>query len=357
MTNVIDLYSDYLIVNQGQATATGLSSLLENDIKHDTITRHLSSRDYSSKDLWQQAKPLIKKIVGSDGVIIFDDTVEAKPYMDENELICWHYDHCLGRSIRGINQLTALYYNQGISVPVSYSLITKPDKIVDSKTGKPKRVSAVTKHDLFRNLVTQSIYNNLLFKYILADTWFCSVDNINFIAGKNRSFIFPVKSNRKVYLCESDKALGRHQPIESLAFEENKVLLIWLDQVEFPLSITKQLFKNGDASEAVLYLISNDLMADAASIKSYYAKRWKIEEFHKSIKSNLGYAQSPAHTVRTQSNHLFLTLLAFIKLESLKIPLHTNHFALKRKLTLNALKVAWRDLQALKENNLAIKCA
>jgi hypothetical protein len=357
MTNVIDLYSDYLIVNQGQATATGLSALLDNDVKHDTITRHLSSRDYSSKDLWQQAKVLVKKIAHLDSVLIVDDTVEAKPYMDENELICWHYDHCLGRSIRGINQLTALYYGQDISVPVGYSLITKPDIIINLKTGKEKRISRVTKHDLFRSLITQSVYNNLVFKYILADSWFCSVENINFIANKNLSFIFPIKSNRKVYLSESDKALGLHQPIESLTFEENKCLLVWLDDVEFPLSITKQLFKNGDANEAVLYLISNDLTADAASIKTYYAKRWKIEEFHKSIKSNLGYAQSPAHTVRTQSNHLFLAMLAFIKLESLKIPLKSNHFAMKKKLTINALKVAWRDLQQLKENNLSIKYA
>lgn len=357
MANVIDLYSDYLIVNQGQATATGLSALLDNDVKHDTITRHLSSRDYTSKDLWQQAKSFVKKISNADGVLIFDDTVEAKPYMDENELVCWHYDHCIGRSIRGINQLTALYHSQDSSVPVGYSLITKPDTIIDSKTGKKKRIALVTKHDLFRNLIVQSIHNRLVFKYILADSWFCSVENIKFIADKNLSFIFPIKSNRKVYLSESDKALGLHQPIESLTFEEDKCLFVWLDDVHFPLSLTKQLFKDGDATEAVLYLISNDLTADAVSIKSYYAKRWKIEEFHKSIKSNLGYAQSPAHTVRTQSNHLFLTMLAFIKLESLKIPLKSNHFALKRKMTINALKVAWQNFQQLKENNLSIKYA
>lgn len=357
MTQVIDLYSDYLIVNQGQATATGLSALLDNDVKHDTITRHLSSRDYSSKELWQMAKPLVKKISSNEAVLILDDTIEAKPYMDESELFCWHYDHCVGRSVRGINQLTSLYYSQDVSVPVSYALITKPQIITDSKTGKNKRVSLSTKHDLFRNLIVQSIYNNLTFKYILADSWFSSVDNINFIAEKNLCFILPIKSNRKVYLSESDKALGRHQSTESLAFEENQSLVVWVDDVDFPLSLTKQVFKNGDSIQGVLYLLSNDLAADAASIKSYYAKRWKIEEFHKSIKSNLGYAQSPAHTVRTQSNHLFLSMIAFIKLESLKVSCKSNHFALKRKLTLNALKIAWSNLQLLKNNTIAIKCA
>lgn len=357
MTNVIDLYSDYLIVNHGQATATGLSNLLDNEIKHDTITRHLSSKDFTSKDLWKNVKSMVQNVKGIDAVFIVDDTVEAKPYMDENDLICWHYDHCLGRSIKGINQLTGLYYNQNVSVPVCYSLITKPTIITDTKTGKSKRVSDITKQDLFRNLIKQSIDNNLIFRYILADSWFCSVENMNFISALQSHFIFPLKVNRKIYLSESDKALGLHQSIELLAFEENQCLLVWLDGVDFPLSLTKQLFKNGDANEAVLYLTSNDLTTDAASIQTYYAKRWKIEEFHKSIKSNLGYSQSPAHTVRTQSNHLFLTMLAFVKIESLKISQKTNHFALKKRLALNALKVAWVNLQAYKENNLSIKYA
>lgn len=355
--NIIDLYSDYLIVNQGQATATGLSALLDNEVKHDTITRWLSSRDYNSKDLWQQAKPLVKQIATSDSVFIVDDTVEAKPHTDESDLICWHYDHCLGRSIKGINQLTSLYHSNNVSVPVGYSLITKPNIVTNPKTCKKRRVSTVSKHTLFQRLITQAICNQLTFKYILADSWFCSTENINFIAQRNLSFIFPIKSNRKVYLSESDKALGRHQPTELLALEENKSLVVWLEGVDFPLSLTKQVFKDGDPTQAVLYLVSNDLAADAASIKAYYAKRWKIELFHKSIKSNLGYPNSPTHTVRTQSNHLFLSMVAFIKLEALNIPLKSNHFALKKRLGLNALKLAWRDLQTLKENNLSIKYA
>ncbi len=357
MSNVIDLYSDYLIVNQGQASATGLSSLLDKDVSHDHITRCLSSKDFSSKDLWHYVKPTVKRISSAAGVLILDDTIEAKPYMSENDLISWHYDHCAKLNVKGINQLTSLYYSQDVCLPVGYSLITKPITILNPKTQKPKRIAEQTKHELLRQLIAQALINNLIFRYILADKWFCSVENINFIIGLNQQFIFPVKSNRKVFLSESDKALGLHQPIESLTFEEGKSLLIWLKGVGFPLSITKQIAKNGNDIESVLYLISNDLTADAASINSYYAMRWKIEEFHKSLKSNLGYAQSPAHTVRTQSNHLFLSMVAFVKLEALKTTTKSNHFALKKKLSLNALKAAWADLQILKQQCLSIKYA
>jgi hypothetical protein len=355
--DLADLYSDYLIVNQGQATATGLSALLDEEIKHDSITRLLHKAAYTSKHLWQEGKDLVKQIQSLEAVFIIDDTVEGKPCMEENDLICWHYDHCLGRSIKGINQMTALYHSEGVSVPVGYSLITKPKVIKDKKKGKDKRVSEVSKHSLFQQLITQAVSNKLTFKYILADSWFSSTENINFIAQKNLSFIFPLKANRRVYLSESDKALGLHQPIESLIIEEDKCLRVWLEGVDFPLSLTKQTFKDGEVKGAVLYLISNDLTADAASIKTYYAKRWKIEEFYKAVKSNLGYPCSPAHGVRSQSNHLFLSMLAFIKMETLRMPLKTNQFALKRKLTLNALKTAWRDLQLLKTNNLTKLCA
>ena len=40
-----------------------------------------------------------------------------------------------------------------------------------------------------------------------------------------------------------------------------------------------------------------------------YQKRWKVEEFHKSLKQNLNIEQSPTKTTTTQLNHIFLTFL------------------------------------------------
>ncbi len=43
-----------------------------------------------------------------NGYLIFDDTIQKKVWTDENEIICWHYDHCKERSVKGINLLNAL---------------------------------------------------------------------------------------------------------------------------------------------------------------------------------------------------------------------------------------------------------
>lgn len=355
---IFDLYSDYLLVNQGQTTATGLSALVEGKLSHDAITRSLHQQTYGSAQLWQVVRPFIELIADPNAVLTLDDTVEPKSYMDQNPLIRFHYDHCQQKALKGINQLTALYTAQVHSLPVAYELIEKDQSVLHKKTGKTKWVSSVSKQERFRRLIRQSLNNNLIFKYVLADSWFSSAENFSFIAGLNQQFIMPLKSNRKVALCEIDHQQGRYQSIESLVIEEHQCLAVWVSGVDFPLLLTKQVFKDGDRERGVLYLVTNDSTADSVCIQTQYARRWKVEEFHKSIKSNTGYSRSPAHTVRSQSNHLFLSMLAFVKLEALRLSTSKNHFALKTLLTLNATKLALRELNSLKsQSTLLAKAA
>lgn len=158
----------------------------------------------------------------------------------------------------------------------------------------------------------QCVYNNLIFKCVLADSWFSSAENFRFVADLNCHFIRPLNANRKVALSQSDHQQGRYQPIESLSLEEGQTLVVWVETVDFPLVLTRQVFKDGDRVQGHLYVVTNDLTADSVCIQTHYARRWRIEEFHKSLKSNAGYAHSPAHRVRSQSNNVFLTMLAFV---------------------------------------------
>lgn len=355
---IFDLYSDYLLVNQSQPTATRLSELVEGKLSHDAITRSLNGQDYGSPHLWQVVKPFVAQIAQQDAVLIADDTVEEKPYMASNNLIRYHFDHCQGRTIKGINQLTMLYHSGQHSLPVAYELIKKDQAQLHKKTGKTKWVSQVSKHELLRRMLKQSVLNNLIFRYILADCWYSCAETFRFIADLNKQFIMPLKANRKVALSELDHQQGRYQSIESLALKDSQLLTVWLEGVDFPLHLTREVFKDGDPKEGDIYLVTNDLTTDSVCIQTQYARRWKVEEFHKSSKSNVGYGASPAHTVRTQSNHLFLVMLAFVKLEALRLSTKKNHFALKKLLTLNATKLALRELNSLKsQSSLLAKAA
>ncbi|HVK56011.1 MAG TPA: transposase, partial [Burkholderiales bacterium] len=119
----MELYTDYLLSTFGAATATGLSAMVEGEVSHDRITRLLSREEYTSKDLWRQVKAMVRLIESEAGVLIFDDTIQEKAWTDESELICWHFDHCSGRTVKGVNLLNAVYHSQGATIPVAFELV------------------------------------------------------------------------------------------------------------------------------------------------------------------------------------------------------------------------------------------
>jgi len=345
---LLDIYSDYLICSFGLTTATGLSALLDGALSHDKITRFLSGSDFTSADLWSLVKPLVRQVQSADAVLIVDDSIEEKPYTDESELICWHWDHCMGRSVKGVNFLTCLYKTQEVALPVAFQLIQKSEWTKDKKTGKQKRVCPKTKNDYFREQVAQCRKNQLPFRYVLADSWFSAAENMVYLkTDLQTDFVFPLKDNRKVAFSQEAKLAGRYQSVSSVELEENATLEIWLERVDFPLLLCKQVFTNKDGSQGILYLVTSDTTVNAQGITTIYQKRWKVEEYHKSVKSNASFAKSPTKTIRTQSNHIFACLWAYVKLESLRLKTRMNHFAMKGRIYQAAHASAYQELQVL----------
>jgi len=347
----LELYVDYLISSFDATTATGLSGMLDGGVSHDAITRMLSSPSLTSKDLWLRAKPLVREIESDDGVLIIDDSLLEKPSTDESALICYHYDHSKGRIVKGINFLSALYHSQGATVPVGVHLVMKSEYETDLKTGRRKRKALFTKNQYCRLLMTQAAKNQLRFRYVLTDSWFASSDNMMCIHHElKRHFIMALKSNRKVALSLNDKRQGRYVRIDSLSMDEGMTRDIWLESVDFPLVLAKQVFTNEDDSTGVLYLVSNDIELSNDQIATLYQKRWNVECYHKSLKQNASLGKSPTQTRTTQTNHFFASLYAYIRLEQLRCHTQLNHFALKSKLYIKAIQRAFDELRLLKNS-------
>ena len=60
----------------------------------------------------------------------------------------------------------------------------------------------------------------------------------------------------------------------------------------------------------------------------FYKKIWRVEAYHKCLKQDTGIAKSPTRAVITQSNHVFASIIAYIKLEKMKFAKHLNHYQL-----------------------------
>ncbi|APS58211.1 transposase [Piscirickettsia salmonis] len=144
---LLDIYSDYLISQNHYATATGLSDLLEGSISHDKVTRFLNKNHFGSKELWSYVKKHVRQYeeeVG--GVLSLDDTVEEKPYTDENDVVCWHYSHSKSAHVKGINILTSMVTYKKTSVPIGYETVLK-----DIKFRKRRYLGRYFAHPMMQN--------------------------------------------------------------------------------------------------------------------------------------------------------------------------------------------------------------
>ena len=356
---MLELYSDYIISSFGKITATGLAEVLDETISHDKTTRWLGERDLSSKDWWLLIKPIVRECESENGVVIIDDTVEEKAYTHENDLICWHYDHAKNRPVKGVNCMTALYHGKDeINIPLDFYFIHKTEGVMDEKTGKPKRISKVKKSEVFRAQLMQIKQNEVKFKYVLSDSFFASIENMEFIVKKlGKDFVMAIKGNRNVALSYENKLNGKWEKVDELGLKPAEAVICYLPGLGFPVKLATQTFENKDGSVGARHLITSNLDLSWEEIIEIYSKRWKVEEYHKSIKSNCAYSGSPTKKERTQQNHFFASIYAFLKLELLRLKRKLNHFALRSKLHLKALQISYQEFQNLKNSVSLIPAA
>ena len=62
----------------------------------------------------------------------------------------------------------------------------------------------------------------------------------------------------------------------------------------------------------------SDLDCSVPQIEAIYQKRWKVEVFHKTLKSNTALAKPPTKSIRTQTNHIFMSIYAAFQNEKYK---------------------------------------
>ena len=346
-TDYIELYTDYLISGNGYATATGLSAMTDNKVSHDQITRFLSKNKFGSKELWKRVKKTVREIESEEGCLIFDDTVQEKKWTSESDIMCWHFDHTVGKSVRGINMLNAVYYSKGVSIPLSFEIIRKY-QYSDIKTRKVKRKAVNTKNELMRQMIHTAVKNQVKFTYVLMDTWFGAKENFEFIVKYKKEFISAIKSNRLIALSLEDKKQGKFVKVNTLELSDKQSIRGYLKGYDKEILLVRRIFTNKDGSNGVLTMVCSNITLDGDSVSTIYEKRWKIEEFYKSLKHNVDFAKSPTKTILTQSNHVFLSIMAFFKLECLKIKHKLNHFAMRAKLLIKANQMAYQELQILK---------
>lgn len=123
-------------------------------------------------------------------------------------------------------------------------------------------------------MIASARQKQIPFRYVLADTWFSSADNMVYIKETTKNdFIIPLKTNRNVFLAEPSQKVGKSVKLTSLDFEEDTTRTLWLEGIPFPVLISRQIFKNENGTEGILYLCSSDLSLSVSSLAMLYQKR------------------------------------------------------------------------------------
>ena len=355
---MIDLYSDYLITNFGQATAKGLSNVLDGELSHDSITRFLADHELTSKDYWQIAKTKIREIQNENASISIDDVIVEKPHSEENGVIAYYFDHTQNRTVKGMNIVDATYITPTARVPLDFEVVKKLEPHLDFDKNIWKRPQTKTKHEILEGMLRFAVQNEVPFKRVLFDVWYGSADNMRLVKlDLNKEFITPIKENRKIKLLE--RAGSSLKAVSKLELEEGKPYLARLEGVPFDVIVVKLVFKHENGSEGVLFLCSSETGLTGEEVRLGYQKRWSVEEQHKSGKQNTGLGASPASLVSSRVNHVFCSYVGVLKLECLKLSTGLNHFALKAKLRLKAVQAAWDELDRFRDvySGLSVKSA
>jgi len=333
---------------------TKLAKVTGEKYSHDVFTKYLLLDDSieTDKGLWQTVKPILRDYENiDDGCLLIDDMLFYKPYSKVNDVICWHYDHTFGRNQKGILMLNFHYTDaSGISLPLGYEVITKTEDVFDEKKKKWVKKSLFSKNEIMRDkLEILHFHNELKYRYVLFDKWFASVENMVFIKNVlKKKFVCPLKKNRKVALSKEDKINGKYVSIADVDMKGLNCRLVYLEGYENALKVTKQVSKDGDDDDSTyLYLVTNNIDLTTDKILEIYKRRWKIEEYHKSLKQNLKIEHSPTKVETSQLNHIFFSVCGFIKLERLRLNYKMNHFAIKEKIYIEALQVAFNRVRKL----------
>lgn len=288
----LDTYTTFLIANGNRYSGMEASKALRGAVHapaHDSISRWLKNQTFEPNNLWKH----VRSKVDMKSSLIVDDTVLDKRWSPQNELVDFHWSGNEHKVTRGISLVNLLATHDNDCIPVDYRVYA------GSKDEKNKNEHFI---DMLKNAKKRGFTPN----FVMADSWYSSLDNMKYITKLGWKFIFGIKENRLV-----NEKQGQYLAVSSLDWTQKQVRKVWLKGFGFVL-VARIVFKNGD----MRYLCTNDLsLTEYATLSAHSKKRWTIEEFHRGIKQTTGIEKCYSIKKQSQLTHIFACFVAFLKLE------------------------------------------
>ena len=277
----------------------------------DTFYRFLNNESFN----WRKLVYLValKTIAMSDEVplkekvLIADDSICPKSGK-EIEMVSYHFDHKVRRSILG-NQYLQLGFHNGLNFfPLDGAFHTsghRPNvrvRDIDKRTnGWKRRKEALSKKtDVLVQMIDRAWKSGIDASFVLFDSWFSHDDIIRRIVGIGYGVICRLKRGRVKYGYQ-----GKDYTLKQLWQQFAKKNTVWIkDRSMKGVCVDVILKKTGhvrvlfvsDGRKQWQALLCTDTELEPSRILEYYARRWSIEVYFKDAKQMLYMGKEQSNT-------------------------------------------------------------
>lgn len=270
------------------------------ECSHDSLSRILNEQNFD----WQKlhinfALRTFEKLRG--GYLIIDDTVVSKIFSKKIENLSWLYDSEIKKSILGLNLVLIAWSDGIITLPIAI-------RVYQKENGKTKIDLAIELLEYVKTLDIQA-------DFITFDSWYAAEKLLRKVENLNMYFVTQIKKNRKI------------DGVQTRKIHPNPY---WMKQGKLEGGIKVSVVRNGKK-----YFISNNLELSKKELLQKYKGRWLVETIFKMLHSKLGMDECESRSLKSQTAHFYLCLMAYTALEKEKFITKKTHYEIKSSCSFN----------------------
>jgi Transposase DDE domain len=265
---------------------------------HDSINRYLNNAAVTPGVVWDLIKGEV--VTDPDAFLLFDDSVSDKNHSHKIELVRKQYSGNAHGLIKGIGVVNCLYVNPK----------TGQYWIIDWRVYAPEE-DGKSKLQHMREMFDDAIHvKQLEFSTVLMDSWYATKELMLHIHKSNKIYYCPLKKNR-----HADDSDGEYDymAVSELTWSEHELAHGRLVKLKgFPGAMKVKLFRVAVTNIRTEYVVTNDLSQSSTDDTHNFCRvRWKIEQYHREVKQELGIEKCQCRTSNAQRNHIGCVILAW----------------------------------------------
>lgn len=199
-------------------------------------------------------------------------------------------------------------HNELISISLTNGIVYIP---LDFRIWTSKKVTKPCdykkKTDLFFSMIHEYFIRKFPIKTILFDNGFASKRILKWLNSNEFSWFTRIKSNKKI------KFNGKSFNLRDLGLEISQSAVLEMVGVSGYVKIIRTCHQDED-----VYIATNLTTIKDEDLIKMYKKRWKVEEFHREAKQQLGLENIRVRNWQKLTNHVGFVCLAYALLSVLR---------------------------------------